>query len=474
MVNETKDFITIDLTGIIKSMIKRAWIVVLSTVMVAGLAAGYAATIKETPLYKSTAKLYITGSYTATLSPSAISGGQAIMTSFYNILESRPVLNQVIDNLGLNISYNTLRNCISKSAISGTCMISIGLSFPDPEWAQAILTELIRLSSDYAYEIMGMSPPIIYEDPILPTSAYNIEDKTMRYAKYGAFIGAAASFLVVLILALIDDKLKDIKHIEWKAGVEVKGICPKGKKGITSPYMKKAMRYLYSELWSSEKEPKVVSFVSTKEDEKSYLVDQFTRFLSGLKKEVVVIDTNMLDEKAEQAETAEMPVVSEEEHETEASKKKGKKAENSEKRMYLEDYLRGETDNIDDIVLFRGNVGYIRNNSEVFNSYELLSSEKCDKLFEGLREKFDCVVVDTVPFEEANDAEAVLSKTDANLMVFTYGKSKGKQAAALAKRLGSENFFGAVLADVKVSNGASFRKKFGKFIGYTSKEDKVK
>lgn len=468
MVNETKDFITIDLTGIIKSVIKRLWVIVIGTVLVAGLAVGYSTTIKPTPLYKSTAKLYVTGSYTATLSPSAISGGQAIMTSYYNILESRPVLNGVIANMGLNISYESLRSCISKSAISGTCMISIGLSFPDPDWAQAILNELIISSSDYAYEIMGMSPPIVYEEPTLPTRAYNIQDQTMRYAKYGALIGAAVSLFIVLILALADDKLKDVRHVEWKAGLEVRGISPKPKKGTVSPYMKKAMRYLYSELWSGEKEPKVVSFVSTKEREKQYIVEQFTDFLAGLKKNVVVVDTNLLNDRKDKLEELNKSVALETQ-----GNDTTQEADYPVKKMYLEDYFSGETDNIDDLIVYSDNVGYIRNSSEVFNSYELLTSEKCDALFDALREKFDCVIIDTVPFEKANDAEAVLSKADANLMVFTYGKSKGKQATALSKRLGAKNFFGAVLADVKVSNTISFRKKFGKYIGYISKKDKI-
>lgn len=470
MVNETKDTIIIDFTGIFKALIKRCWIVVLCIILGAGIGIGYSQTIRVTPLYKSTAKLYVTGSYTATLSLTSINAGQAILTSYYNILESRPVLNEVMDNLGINLPYYTLRDCISKNSISGTCMITLGLSYPDPEWAQAILNELIEVSSEYAYEIMGMSPPVIYEEATLPTSAYNIENKTMTYAKYGALYGAIASFAFILIWALADDKLKDMKHVEWKSGLEVKGIAPRVKKGMPSPYAKRAMRFLYSELWSAEKDPKVVLFASTKESEKEGVVNTFTDFLAGINKEVVLLDTNMLKERAEVEET---PVDYSEEENTE-QKKKSKKTNAIDKRMYLEDYLTGETDNIDDIILFRGNVGYIRNNKEVFNSYELLESERCGKLFEALREKFDCVVVNTVPFEIANDAEAVLDKSDANLLVFSYGNSTGKQAKAISKRLGAENFFGVVFADVKVKNGLFFRKKYGKYIGYTTKEDRIK
>lgn len=470
MVNETKETIIIDLTGLIKAIIKRFWIVVLCVIIGAGGAAFYAKTIRVTPLYKSTAKLYVTGSYTATLSLSSINSGQAILTSYYNILESRPVLNEVSDNLGLSISYNTLRSCISKNSISGTCMITIGLSYPDPEWAQAILTELIEVSSDYAYEIMGMAPPIIYEDPTLPASAYNIENKTTRYAKYGALGGAIASFIAIFIWALFDDRLKDLKHVEWKSGLEVKGITPKAKKGMVSPYTKKAMRYLYSELWSMQKEPQVVLFASNKGTEKAGVVDSFSDFLAGLNKEVAVLDTNMLKERVD----ADEPVDTVAEEESEGGKKKNKKNNSLDKRLYLEDYLTGETDNLDDIILYRGNVAYIRNNKEVFNSFEMLTSDRCQKLFDALRERFNCVIVDTVPFEDANDAEAVLDKTDANLLVVTYGVTKGKEAAAMSKRLDSKNFFGAVFADVNISNGVGFRKKYGKFIGYTSKEDRIK
>ncbi len=464
MVKDTKDFITIDLTGIIKSILKRAWFIILCAVLLGGAGAGYAMTIKETPLYKSTAKLYITGSYTATLSTTTINNGQVFMTSYSNIMESRPVLATVMETLGIDISYNQLRNCISKNVTAGTCMMTIGLSYPDPEWAQAILEVLIDVSADYAYEIMGMAPPVVYENATLPTSPYNLSSKVKRYGAYGALAGGAIAFIIVLILAITDDKLRTPKNVEWKTDLEVKGIAPKGKKGMLSEHSKKAMRYLYSELWSTEKEPKIVSFISEKDAEKKDVINQLSTFLSGLGKEVAVLDTNMLEERLQQEEAS----TSEEESEG----KKDNKDEDA--RKFLEDYLNGETDSIDDIVLFRGNIGYIRNQKEVFNSYELLKSDKCKELFEKLRERFDCVIVDTVCFKDANDAEAILDKADANLLVVTQAKTSGKQAEKLTKRIGKENFFGAVLAGVKVSKSGKFKKMYGKYVGLTVKRGKKK
>lgn len=458
MVKETNDFILLDFTGLFKAVLKRLWIIVLCVAIGAGVGAAYSTTIKIAPMYRSTAKLYITGSYTSTLSSSAITAGQAVMSSYFNIVESHPVIDKVRENLGLTLTYSQVKNCISEKLIPGTCMATVELTFPDPEWAQAILDELISLSAIRAYDIMGMAPPMVIEDPSLPVNPYNIESKLKRYTVYGAAAGAAVSMLIVLILVIMDNKLHNPKNVEWKTGLQTKGIAPKAKKGTTSPYAKKAMRYLYSELWAGEKEPKVISFVANADSDKKDLIDTFSGFMSDLGKEIVILDTNML--AARTNSDVSRPDNGED----------GEEIENK----YLEDYLNGETQNVDDIILYKGNVAYIRNSKEVYNSYELLKSENCKNLFSALRDKFDCVVVDTVSFENANDAEAVLDKADANIAVFTCDKTKNKQAAALTERYGANNLSGAVLTNVKIKKSKGFKKIYGKYIGLTAGKEKKK
>ena len=103
----------------------------------------------------------------------AFSLGQSTMPNYVELMKSRPVLEGVIEKFGLNMSYSELLGCLSTSSISGTAMMTVTIVFPDPEWAKAIVDEVALESSAYALEVMGMSPPTIYEESIVATRPYN-------------------------------------------------------------------------------------------------------------------------------------------------------------------------------------------------------------------------------------------------------------------------------------------------------------
>lgn len=455
MLKETKDFVMIDLTGAFKAIIKRFWIIVLCAVIGAGAGAAYAESIKTTPLYRSTAKLYVTGVYSATVSSSSIAAGQAILSSYYNILESKPVLTTVIEALELNMSYSQLKSCISEKSISGTCMVNISVSFPDPEWAKVIVDELIKVSSQYAYDIMGMAPPVVVESASVSNSPYNIQSRTKKYALFGGAGAGAIALVLVLFFSLTDNKIRDRKDVEWKSGLEVKAVVPKDKGEKTATSLKNSMRFLYSELCAEETTPKIVTFVSYKNAEKKRLIGEFSKFMAELGKKVAIVNTNMISFKKDAS-------VAKSEKE---SKGKEEKHSGGDKKG-LEDFLNGTTKNLNDIIEDEEGIAVIKATGEVLNSYELLKGENCAKLFEELKNKYDIVLTDTVGFEAANDAEAVFDYSDAVFAVFTCGKTTFKQVTELSDRFSKRRKAdGAILSEIKVRKGKSFANEFGKYVG---------
>ena len=475
MFKETKDFLMIDLTGAFKAIIKRFWIIVLCAVIGAGAAGGYAASIKTTPLYRSTAKLYVTGVYSATVSSSSIAAGQAILSSYYNILESRPVLTTVIETLQLNMSYSQLKSCLSEKSIAGTCMVNISVSFPEPEWAKVIVDELIKISSQYSYEIMGMAPPVVVESASVPTSPYNIESRVKKYAFFG---GAGAGMLALMLVAffsLTDNKVRDRKDVEWKTGLDVKAVLPSDKGEKNAKFVKNSMRFFYSELCAEEETPKVVTFVSFKESEKRRVIKEFAKFLKEIGKSVAVVNTNMVSVKKDKSAVSEKaPEETKAKGKNNKQDKKGDKQEKkAEGKKGLESFLNGEIGNLSDITEDKDGIDTICAAEEALNSYELLKSDNGRKLFDELRNKYDFVLTDTVGFEAANDAEAVFGYSDAVFSIFSAGKTTLKQAADLSERFtDKEKNSGAILTDIKVNKSKSFAKEFGKYVGMFNRSGK--
>ena len=139
----------------------------------------------------------------------------------------------------------------------------------------------------------------------------------------------------------------------------------------------------------------------------------------------------------------------------------------------LEDYLKGETNNIEDIIEEKDGIATIAAGGEVLNSYELLKGENSKKLFEELKNKYDFVLNDTVGFETANDAEAIFDYSDAVFSVFTRGKTTYKQVADLTARFNAkEKTSGAILTEVIVSKSKAFANDFGKYVGLFNRSAK--
>ena len=95
--------VEIDLVEIFRVLRSRVWAIVLVTALAMGIAAGYTM-LFVTPMYTSTSTIYVKGTATITSVQDLTMGTQ--MTQDYKVvITSRPVLDQVINDLNLNMSF---------------------------------------------------------------------------------------------------------------------------------------------------------------------------------------------------------------------------------------------------------------------------------------------------------------------------------------------------------------------------------
>lgn len=128
---------------------RRWWWLLLLGPIVAGLAA-YWATSRQTDLYSATATLYI---YQAQSGENQeLSGIQAVErlgATYEQMVDTDPVLNQVITDLGLPFTLSELRTNVSASAVDGTQLLRISVSDSDPDRAAAIANSTATVFSGF-------------------------------------------------------------------------------------------------------------------------------------------------------------------------------------------------------------------------------------------------------------------------------------------------------------------------------------
>ncbi len=88
------------------------------------------------------------------------------------------------------------------------------------------------------------------------------------------------------------------------------------------------------------------------------------------------------------------------------------------------DVLLGEK-SIDDVIVHYNNfLDVITSGAKVKNPSELFSNIAFDDLLENLKERYDCIILDTPPINAVSDALIIAQKSDALVMVVRAGATK--------------------------------------------------
>lgn len=440
-VQKTNNIIMIRVDELIHWVRRRMIWIVLAGVVCAAVGGYYASSMKETPMYQTTAKLYVTGVQTMVPSSGNFTLGRQVITNYVEIMESRPVMEEVIDSLELKMSPQQLKNCISQRVPGDTCILEVSISFPDAQWAKVVLDEVLVVSAEYALEVMGCTPPIVYEEATVPTAPYNtFVPPVMKYAVIGGVAGVALVGMLVLILYFLNGKFHTPGKAEDILSIPVWGVLPKEDK-----YKQGARDVFVSRLSYEAEGAKVVSFVRTTAKEASCNVMQQTfEGLQKVGKKVICVDTNLGNPMwsvlgGENADT------------------KG-----------LHELLIGKVNLSESIQKAEGVPDKLLCGTKAINSGELLKSSAFCELLQQLKEEYDYIFLDVPPVQYGMDAFAVMSASDLNVWVLSAKKTKTYMAKSAKKNMTAKNVTvnGLTLIDVSVrSGGHFFKKKYGSYVG---------
>lgn len=217
------DEIEIDLLEIFKALKRRLWIILAATILCGG-AAGAFSKFVLTPQYTSTAMVYILSKETTLTSLADLQIGSQLTKDYAVIVTSRPVLEDVIEKLGLDITYSDLKKKITINNPKDTRILSISAEDPDPRMAKAIADEIANTSSEYIGEIMEMVPPKMIEDGEVPTK--KTSPSNAKNAVLGAMIGFVMVCGVIVLEVLMNDTIRTEDDVEKYLGLTVLAMVP--------------------------------------------------------------------------------------------------------------------------------------------------------------------------------------------------------------------------------------------------------
>ncbi len=229
------DEVEIDLLELLFELKKRIWIIA-AVVIAAAAAAGAYSKFVIVPQYTSTSMLYILSKETTLTSLADLQIGSQLTNDYKVLVTSRPVLNQVLDNLDIDpdyLNYKQLRNKITIDNPTDTRIMNITVQDKNPLDAKAYADEIASTASTYIAEIMEMVPPKIIEEGEVSTEP--VSPNVLRNTILGGFVGGVIVCGIIVLMTIMDDTIRDEEDIERYLDLTVLATVPirfSGSKGI--------------------------------------------------------------------------------------------------------------------------------------------------------------------------------------------------------------------------------------------------
>ena len=184
--------------------------------------------ITRVPMYQSNTTLVLVGESKKGYSQSDSVLNQNLIGTYSQIITSRTVLSQVIDNLKLKTTTESLSKNITTSSVEDTEIIKITVNSSKRKEAAKIADEVATVFSKEVQKIYNLENVTIIDKAEVSASPYNI-----NYVKDNIIylmIGVVLSFGVVFVMYYFDTSIKSSEIVEEKLGLTVIGVVPKEEK----------------------------------------------------------------------------------------------------------------------------------------------------------------------------------------------------------------------------------------------------
>ena len=217
------DEMEIDLLQLFYALKKKIWFILAAMIIGGGLAGAYSKFL-ITPQYSSTSMMYILSKETTLTSLADLQIGSQLTEDYKVIVNSRPVLGEVIDSLALDMSYEQLLAKVSIGNPTDTRILTVTVTDPDPYRAKAIVDCVAETASDYIGEIMEMIPPKIIENGTVATR--KTRPSNGKNAVLGALAGMVLVCGVIVIQVIMNDTVRTEEDVERYLGLSVLASVP--------------------------------------------------------------------------------------------------------------------------------------------------------------------------------------------------------------------------------------------------------
>ena len=219
----------INLKDLFSYFFSKSFIVIITLAVAILVSTIYGEFIKV-PMYRSYTTIVLTRSGDTDKNDSSITQNdillnQKLVATYREIIKSRRVLGQVIENLELDMEVSELSQNISVTNEEDTELIKISVSSVNKEDAKNIANEIAKVFSNEIVDIYNIKNVSIIDTAIEAKTPYNIN--FVKETVIAALLGVVLGVAIIFVMFYFDTTIKNPEEIQTKIGLPLLGVVPK-------------------------------------------------------------------------------------------------------------------------------------------------------------------------------------------------------------------------------------------------------
>lgn len=215
--------IEIDVLYLLRKLWSRKFFIIFMALVVGTIALlGSVFLIK--PKYTSTTRIYVVSRTADGITNQDLQAGSYLVKDYQEVITSNEVLSSVIDKEKLSLTPNELSSMISVTIPTDTRVISISVEDDNAQEATTIANTVREVAAEKIKAVTKVDDVTTLEAAEVPKepSSPNIKRNTL----IGVIAGGVLAVISIIILEVLDDRVRRPEDIEDVLGLPLLGIVP--------------------------------------------------------------------------------------------------------------------------------------------------------------------------------------------------------------------------------------------------------
>lgn len=216
--------VEVDILELLGVLLKKFWIILLAAILGGG--AALAVTILFiTPQYESTTKMYVLSKQSNdSLTSQDMQTSSYLTKDYAEMIKSRTVTEEVIEELGLDLKHEDLLNKMTVSSATDTRILSISVRDEDPYTAKEIADAIRDVSANHIKNVMAIDAVNVVEEANLPED--KVSPSLTKNGIIGGLAGVVLASLIIIVAYMANDTIKTQEDVERYLELSTLGMIP--------------------------------------------------------------------------------------------------------------------------------------------------------------------------------------------------------------------------------------------------------